>query len=143
MERSPVMEMGSKTKCSCRAKKSVSKPNPGGKEITSQKYMEDIEQYSSQKENCLTVPSSNNFCETTSPMPSTSGINVIRPESYTSDDSESDMETENSEVCCVCGCFYPPNTSARPYLKIIKWAQCDACGHWVHLAFCDKKNVLR
>ena len=76
---------------------------------------------------------------TYSPKPSTSGINILQAE----DSGDSEIEEEEEEKCCVCRCFSPPAAKGRPYLVIVKWAQCDKCDHWVHLEFCSTKKFVR
>ncbi|KAH3800340.1 hypothetical protein DPMN_153973 [Dreissena polymorpha] len=54
-------------------KQKLSKPNPGGKENTSEQYIEEIDLYSSQKDDVTPA-----FLQLTkSPQPSTSGLNFI------------------------------------------------------------------
>ncbi|KAH3708958.1 hypothetical protein DPMN_068417 [Dreissena polymorpha] len=128
-------------KCNCMNKrKKLSKPNPGGKEITSEQYIEEVDLYSSQKVDVTPA-----FPQLTkSPQPSTSGLNVIHVNDIHINDSDNSTDSEGeSEVCCVCGLFYPRRADENSFIKIVNWAQCDECGHWVHLAFCDKKRVLR
>ena len=73
------------------------------------------------------------------PVPSTSGLNIISDKTDNVLTSDSEMDTDvvcdESEVCCVCKSFSPPNLNDRPYLKIVNWGHCDKCGHWVHLLF--------
>ncbi|KAJ8048493.1 Jerky protein-like-like [Holothuria leucospilota] len=54
---------------------------------------------------------------------------------------ESDSDDETDDVCCVCNKFSPDGLNKLNYLKIVDWAQCDLCNHWVHLEFCDRRNV--
>ena len=70
-----------------------------------------------------------------SPKPSTSGISII----YSLKEEE-ETTIEDADKCCVCQRFSPPpNLNDNPYLKIVNWAKCDSCSHWVHLAFCDRE----
>ena len=74
-----------------------------------------------------------------SPKPSTSGL-----QSMTRDNDSDSLECDSAEEddkCCVCGKFYPP--SEIESLKIVGWAQCEKCDHWVHLAFCTKERDVR
>ncbi|KAH3725072.1 hypothetical protein DPMN_050901 [Dreissena polymorpha] len=106
--------------CNCQKKKSlpsIKKPNPSGKEITGDEFLEEMEVYASQKE--YLPPSS--VMSTTgtkkkkptpvahvashiSPKPSTSGIQQERM-----DLSESDewSDVEDIQVCGVCKRFSP------------------------------------
>ena len=81
--------------------------------------------------------------------PSTSGFNNNKNTNAQPEyemDSESDMDTDDisdSDLCCVCNKFSPPNLNNRPYLKTVSWAQCSKCDHSVHLSFCHTQNVVR
>ena len=101
----------------------------------------------------LGIPSSiqnqkKEICE--SPKPSKSGVHFTKP--FTSDNdgnhlshelSDSDEDGDVSDACCVCMKKSPPNLQSLPYLKIVNWAACDKCDHWVHLTFCSKVHVVR
>ena len=52
-------------------------------------------------------------------------------------------EEEDEEPCCVCGYTFPPQLRGISSLVILKWAQCDTCMKWVHLAFCTPVRVVR
>ena len=69
-------------------------------------------------------------------VPSTSGISKpnVSPEQVS---DESDLEMDESEKCCVCGKFYPPERSNLSFIAIVNW------GHWTHLAFCTKIRSVR
>ena len=60
-----------------------------------------------------------------------------------SDDSDDEIVTREEDNCCVCKKYSPPNLHTLPYLKIVNWAQCDQCNHWVHLGFCTNVKVVR
>lgn len=132
--------------CNCKRKTTI-KPSASGRELD-QGFLQEVELYQSQKEN---IPPSQSpkqpSVKLPCPLPSTSGINKQKKQNKSalpvdhSSDTESDMD--ESELCCVCGRFSPPNLDTRPHIKIISWGQCDLCGHWVHLSFCHKKNVVR
>jgi len=133
--------------CDCKTKKKQTKrPKSGGKEITTAEFVEEMTAYETEKENVAPTKTASNL---PSPRPSTSGITATRSTrpvaqlclSYDEDDEF--LETEDTETCCVCGLLRPPNMDQRPYLKIINWAECEQCKHWVHLSFCDEKRALR
>lgn len=155
-------------KCTCNEptnKEVISKPKPGGKAITEQQFISDMEIHQNEKENIN--PSSKKISKNTSskktktpkskktipinhttcPKPSTSGILSKRQPKVviTYSDSETDMKVEYNEStdCCVCRKFSPPNLNDRPHLKIVTWVDCDKCGHWVHLTFCTTQRVIR
>ncbi|KAH3835856.1 hypothetical protein DPMN_109224 [Dreissena polymorpha] len=104
-------------KCNCMNKKQkLSKPNPGGKKITSKRYIEELDLYSSQKNDVtsafsLHVKSIISQLHVKSilpqlgksPQPSISGLNLIL---INDSDDETDSDGE-SECCCVCGLLYP------------------------------------
>lgn len=141
---------------------SNSKPNPGGKAITEEEFVNAVEAHEKDKENA--PPSKKNVKKTTkrqpsalskcsqpkkprvsSQKPSTSGLHTNRVDNNDSDTDLSDTEHayDESQDCCVCKQFSPPNLNLRPYLKLVSWADCDRCGHWVHLGFCTKQYVVR
>lgn len=142
-------------KCTCQTDqpseppfKPVKKPTPGGKEITSNQFLNDISVYEEEKENVPKKISAKGKGKgkqlatkrkqkpLSSPKPSTSGENIVPM----TDDESSD---DDSEVCCVCNKFAPPTLHTKPYLKLVSWAQCTTCAHWVHLSFCTDKQVVR
>ena len=55
-----------------------------------------------------------------------------------SDDSENEVHSENEDICCVCKKYSPAGLREVLYNRImfVKWAQCQHCGHWVHVRFC-------
>jgi hypothetical protein len=79
------------------------------------------------------------------PMPSTSGLNKNKGGPIMVDESESeDFSSEDeSEPCCQCKHSFPPHLKGYPGLVILKWAQCDKCGHWVHLTHCCATTFIR
>ncbi|KAH3882804.1 hypothetical protein DPMN_006749 [Dreissena polymorpha] len=113
------------------------KPKPFGKLLTSDAYIEALQLYDAQKKS-KAPSSSRTELPQTSPKQSTNGLIINR-----TDNSENELDIDDAEVCCVCERFTPINVDKRPHLKRFTWGQCDACGHWVHLAFCHAKTVLR
>lgn len=77
-----------------------------------------------------------------SPKPSTSGVST-RTGGPIDFESSSGDESDDDEPCCVCKHSFPPQLRGCPYLVIVKWGQCDICGHWVHLTHCTEIRVLR
>jgi hypothetical protein len=119
------------------------RPPTSGREITSDDYIQEVEVYESEKENRELAKQSMASCNKRvpfSPRPSTSGLNVAP---HDDDDDNDESQLSDSDLCCVCGRYSPADLSKRPYLKLVTWGQCDICGHWVHLSFCDKKSVIR
>ena len=76
-----------------------------------------------------------------SPQQGPSHINLIASDVSSSED-ESESQMADKDECCVCKKFY-----ARPVdvhkIAITNWAQCDICGHWVHLVYCTPVRVVR
>ena len=66
---------------------------------------------------------------------------------YISEDSELETESESEiteeEKCCVCKKLMPDEVRQSVNQIFTKWAQCDNCGHYVHLVYCSKVRVLR
>ena len=62
-----------------------------------------------------------------------------------SDDSENEVDSENEDICCVCKKYSPPGLREVLYNRImfVKWAQCQHCGHWVHVRFCTRGVDIR
>jgi hypothetical protein len=56
---------------------------------------------------------------------------------------ESSGDEDETEVCCVCSLFTPSAVRQSSSLVFVKWVQCSACGHWVHLIYCTKLRVVR
>lgn len=54
--------------------------------------------------------------------------------------SEEDVD---DEICCVCSLFCPTELTDVVSEVYVKWAQCDNCGHWVHLSYCCDTRVVR
>jgi len=131
------------TSCKCQKKMTTNpKSKPGGKMITSDAYIQEVETYDAQKKRTDAVPPQNRLV-ITSPRPSTSGLQVTHVQLFRDADSESESDTDDTETCCVCNKFSPANLDLKPHIKIVNWGQCDECGHWVHLSFCHTKSVLR
>ena len=60
------------------------------------------------------------------------------------EEKEEETTIEDADKCCVCQRFSPPpNLNDNPYLKIVNWAKCDSCSHWVHLVFCTNQRTVR
>jgi hypothetical protein len=82
----------------------------------------------------------------TNPKPSTSGLNSNKGGPINLDESteseDSSLE-DDSEPCCQCKNSFPPHLKGYPGLVILKWAQCDTCGHWVHLTHCCEISSIR
>lgn len=133
--------------CTCHTAQKASstsskKPTTGGKEITSMAYIQDLDAYEAEKENARPniIPDAPKVHP--SPRPSTSGLFCINANNNSAQDTDMD-DDDDDEPCCVCGQHSPPNLSKKPFLKIVNWAQCDKCDHWVHLGFCHSKTVIR
>ncbi|KAH3854394.1 hypothetical protein DPMN_096935 [Dreissena polymorpha] len=77
-----------------------------------------------------------------SPLPSTSGLQINRPDVAMETDTDDDG-LDDTLPCCVCKQITPPDLSLHPHLKIVNWAQCDKFNGWVHLAFCTTVRVVR
>ena len=143
----------------------VKRPAPGGKAITEGDFCERLELYVNEQQKTKSKTSAKRKLSygrgsTDSQQPSTSGVNTNSKKrkqqekkkvaSRTSNgpnnsdsENEDDVVTNESDNCCVCKRFSPPNLADLPYLKIVSWAQCDKCGHWVHLSFCTSVRVVR
>lgn len=52
-------------------------------------------------------------------------------------------EDDDQEPCCVCGKVYADEIQQSTYVIFVNWAQCDKCGHWVHLTYCSSVRVIR
>ena len=131
------------TPITCRCQKKISantKPKPGGKLITSDAYIEEVEMYDAKKNVNAVTSQSQMICK--SPRLSITGIQKFQA-NIVSEDSDTESDTYESEKCCVCGQFSPTNLDTKPHIKIVNWGQWDECGHWVHLSFCHTKSVLR
>ncbi|MES9884138.1 MAG: hypothetical protein ABW185_25105 [Sedimenticola sp.] len=91
----------------------------------------------------ITKKTTNSTTTNLSQQPSTSGITSNNQRLAEDSDMDIDDPIPESDLCCVCKKFSPPNLNSRPYLKIVNWANCDKCGHWVHLSFCTPQSVIR
>ena len=80
------------------------------------------------------------------PKPCTSGVQskhiIDQQEEAPLDESQNSTDTEE-DMCCVCHKRFPAALSGCTSLVIVKWGQCDQCGHWVHLRYCTSVSVLR
>jgi len=111
-------------KCKCGKQNSTTpKLKPGGKLLTSDAYIEALEIYDAQKKSKAPSSSRTNLPQT-SPKQSTSGLIINR-----TDNSESESDIDDTEVCCVCERFTPINVDKQSHIKIFNWGQCDECGH--------------
>jgi hypothetical protein len=144
-KRTEQIEYKQCSKCRC-----SEKPRPGGKAITEEQFLTCLADYDKTKESQATTevkrskkskacpPKSNK----NSPRPSTSGIGkFIYLESEDEEEEESNCNEE--DLCCVCMKMSPPSLKDSLDLKIVNWAKCDKCSHWVHLAFCSTVRVVR
>ncbi|XP_060553673.1 uncharacterized protein LOC132714771 [Ruditapes philippinarum] len=137
------------SKCHCHKRKLFVKPKPGGRAITEDTYLDDMNKYETdkqaEKENMVpkkgTSTALSKVLPQSSPRPSTSGVNVRRDPVVVDFDSED--EIIDDVPCCVCGKTTPPTLRNNPDIKIVSWAQCDNCSHWVHLRFCTEIRVVR
>ena len=76
-------------------------------------------------------------------FPSTRPSTTAGPSAFHVSDDEVSQDDDESDLCCVCKGFAPPNTTNLPGLFILKWAQCDRCSHWTHVGYCTKVHVVR
>ena len=76
-----------------------------------------------------------------SPQPGPSHINLI-PSDVSSSEDESESQMPDKDKCCVCKKFYVRPADVYK-IAITNWAECDICGHWVHLAYCTPVRVVR
>ncbi|KAH3870317.1 hypothetical protein DPMN_033499 [Dreissena polymorpha] len=84
-------------KCKCGKQNSTTpKPQPGGKLLTSDAYIEALEIYDAQKKSKAPSSSRTNLPQT-SPKQSTSSLIINR-----TDNSESESDIYHTEVCWVC-----------------------------------------
>lgn len=58
-------------------------------------------------------------------------------------ESDSDMDDDPANNCCLCNKFSPPGMGKCDGIVFVKWAQCTGCGHWCHLTFCTEIRVVR
>lgn len=61
----------------------------------------------------------------------------------TDTDSEDECEITEEEKCCVCHKFTPDAIRQSVSIIFTKWVSCDNCPHWVHLAYCTPRRVVR
>ena len=50
--------------------------------------------------------------------------------------TDDSLQQDDNDNCCVCGKFSPEGLKKLKFLKIVDWAKCSYCEHWVHLYFC-------
>jgi hypothetical protein len=82
----------------------------------------------------------------TNAKPSTSGLNSNKGGPITLDEcteSEDSSLEDDSEPCCQCKNSCPPHLKEYLGLVILKWAQCNTCGHWVHLTHSSEISSIR
>jgi len=131
-----------KCNCSCNkpsVKSTNPKPKPSGRAITEDGYIEELTTYEQARQ---TTSASRPTTE--SQQPSTSGLNTSRNDVRDIvSSSEDDGEPDETDKCCVCNMTSPPDLHKLQYIKIVNWAECDACGHWTHLSFCTKVKAIR
>lgn len=89
-------------------------------------------------EDCKKVKMSSGGVDSQEPGPSRIYINE-----NSELDTESESEVRVEEKCCVCKQFIPDEVRRSVSLIFTKLAQCDSCGHWIHLVYCTKVRVLR
>ena len=76
------------------------------------------------------------FKDTTRPGPS-----VVNPPENMSDTE--DENVDESDCCCICKSFYPPQNKHLDHIVIVNWGQCSHCSDWNHFSFCSPIRVLR
>ena len=142
-----------------RSKESNVKPKPGGTAITEKEFTDKMKTYKDKNEvkkstKCQKIqnkttlktspispkPSTSGILP--SPKPSTSGISG-KPTSTSLQHEDMSDDEDDATTCCVCKQKSPPSHNNLQFLKIITWAKCDVCDHWVHLAFCTPVRVVR
>lgn len=50
-------------------------------------------------------------------------------------------EDNDTSNCCVCGKFSPDAIKNLGCSKIVDWAQCNYCSHWIRMEFCVEMNI--
>ena len=76
----------------------------------------------------------------------TSEVRAIPGPSHVMVSCDESDHSDEQDVCCVCRKSSPPALREILYNRIlfVKWAQCEKCGHWVHVKFCtDGADVRR
>ena len=82
------------------------------------------------------------------PVNSAPIVEVSSDEEEDSDEEETEAEEQDEEdipeedKCCVCKNFYVHSENVHK-VAITNWAECDECGHWVHLTYCTPIHVVR
>jgi hypothetical protein len=140
---------------SCSKKRKFSsRPNASGVAITGDTYLQELETLEKRQEEAIPRNAGTKPIHVAhkqaSPKPSCSGLHLkkvsvtqISTDSDIDSTSDDDDDDDDDECCCVCNRRSPPNTDKFPQLKIINWASCDKCQHWVHLAYCTMVRVVR
>ena len=80
------------------------------------------------------------------PIPSTSTSNKENNQPLPSNLSPSEDEmgiTADESLCCVCQRNMPVALQSVYIIESVHWAQCDRCGHWIHLKYCCKTMCLK
>lgn len=118
-----------------------------GKELSAnvQELMEDHENNQTDKRSSLksqkpkksAAKSKVSYQDTQNPGPS--AINILPSDT----DSDTDSQIDPADLCCKCNRFQPEELRKSTSLVFTKWAQCDNCGHWVHLIYCTPVRVIR
>ena len=49
--------------------------------------------------------------------------------------SDSEMEVDDTEKCCVCKRYTPNELKSCISLTLVTWGQFDLCDRWLHLVF--------
>lgn len=133
------------------------KPTAGGREITEEEFRVQLNEYEEEKKsNEQGKDSSRGKGKklvkrkiTLSPKPSTSGMckkskaEEIKCLDSENGDSDTDIEYDDSEKCCVCGRFSPKELRETAAFELVKWAKCTQCDHWVHLKYCTTIRCVR
>ena len=65
-------------------------------------------------------------------------VTAIPSPSHVMVSSDESDHSDEQDVCCVCRKSSPLGLREILYNRIlfVKWAQCEKCGHWVHVKFC-------
>jgi len=150
-EKEEILQVTNDWDCSWTQKKKTAniskKPNASGKAITTDEFFDNLTGYIETKKTTApksTKKSNKKVTSMYSPKPSTSGL-----QSKTRDNDSDSLECDSAEEddkCCVRGKLYPPREIES--LKIVGWAQCEKCDHWVHggdlheRARCEKAQFL-
>ena len=134
--------------CTCNLKRNNTL-NPSGITITGNDYisklslLEKKNQSIKKKPNNQHIKKNNQQKQKETPTASTSRIQIKRQVESVRDDCDMEVEFLDAEKCCVCKRYEPEGLKYLPYFKLVKWAKCDDCEHWVHLTFCAAEKIIR